>query len=130
MLGWDRYKLHKNCAGTHYVNTLFLHLVGFACHVVHSGASGARNIDTLFFMLEWDQYGFNKKCIGTCYAELLFLHPAGSTGHVVHFVRPGSEWPTHYFSSSGGTGTDLTKSALGHIMLNLCFRIWWDLWVR
>jgi hypothetical protein len=91
MLGYDWYKLHKNCDGTHYVNFLFLHLVGSACHVVRSGASGARNVDTLFFMLEWDQYGFNKKCIGTHCTELFFLHAARSAGHVVHFVRPGSE---------------------------------------
>jgi hypothetical protein len=36
-------------------------------------------------------------------------------------VRPGHETLTHYFSCSGGTGTDLTKRAPGHIMLNLCF---------
>jgi hypothetical protein len=58
-------------------------------HIVHSGASGARNVDTLFFMLRWDPYGFDKKCIGTHYAELLFLHPVGFVGHVVHFGVSG-----------------------------------------
>jgi hypothetical protein len=90
---------------------------------VHSGASGARNVNMLFFMLGWDQCGFDKKCIGTRYAELLFLHPAGSAGHVVHFVHPASESSTNYFSSSVWTGTDWTKSASGHVMPNLGFRI-------
>jgi hypothetical protein len=36
-------------------------------------------------------------------------------------VNPGRESFTHYFSCSGGTGTDLTKSVLGHVMPNLCF---------
>jgi hypothetical protein len=56
---------------------------------VHSGASRAQNVDTLFFLLGWDQYGFEKKYIRTRYAELLFLHPVGSTGHVVPFGASG-----------------------------------------
>jgi hypothetical protein len=35
----------------------------------------------------------------------------------------------HSFSCSGGTGTDLTQSAQGHVMPNMCFCIRWDLWV-
>jgi hypothetical protein len=53
------------------------------CHVVHSGASGVRNFDTLFFMLWWDRYRFHEKRIGTSYAELVFLHPVGFAGHVL-----------------------------------------------
>jgi hypothetical protein len=41
-------------------------------HVVHSGASGPRNIDALFFLLRWDRSGFQKKFAGTSYAELVF----------------------------------------------------------
>jgi hypothetical protein len=51
---------------------------------VHSGASGARNIDTLFLMLRWYRYKFHKKRVGTRYAKLVFLHPLGYMGHIVH----------------------------------------------
>jgi hypothetical protein len=44
-------------------------------------------------------------------------------------VGPGHETSTHYFSCSGGTSTDLTKTVPGHIKLNLCFCIQWDVWV-
>jgi hypothetical protein len=40
MLGWVWYGFHKNCARARYVELLFLHPVGSARHVVHSGASG------------------------------------------------------------------------------------------
>jgi hypothetical protein len=34
---------------------------------------------------------------------------------------------THYSSCSGGTGTDSTKSVIGHVTSNLCFCIWCNL---
>jgi hypothetical protein len=84
--------------------------VGSAGHIMYSGASGARNVDTLFFMLGWDRNGFDKKCIGTPYAELLFLYLVGSPSHAVHFSASEERIVHTLFSSIGGTGTDLTKS--------------------
>jgi hypothetical protein len=44
-------------------------------------------------------------------------------------VRPVHETSTHNFSCSGGTDTDSTKYALGHVTLNVYYCIRWDLWV-
>jgi hypothetical protein len=41
MLGWDRNGFDKMRARTHYADLVFLHLVGFADHVMHFGVSGA-----------------------------------------------------------------------------------------
>jgi hypothetical protein len=80
----------KKPRGTRYAELVFLHLMGYAGHVVHSIARGARNIDTLLFMFGWDRFGFNKKHAGTRYAELVFWHPVVSAGHVVHFGAFGA----------------------------------------
>jgi hypothetical protein len=63
--------LHRTCV---------FHSVGSTVHVVHSLASGVRNVDTLFFMAEWVQCRFHKKRIGIDYAELVFLQSVGSGG--------------------------------------------------
>jgi hypothetical protein len=92
-----------------------LHPVGSACHVVHSGASGARNVIALFFMLWWDRYRFDKNHAGPRYTELVSLHPLGSAGQVRHYGESEHKVSMHYFSCLGGPCAVCIRSALGHV---------------
>jgi hypothetical protein len=38
VLRWERYGFDKKCDGTRYAELVFLHLVGYAGHVVHPGS--------------------------------------------------------------------------------------------
>jgi hypothetical protein len=93
-------------------------------NVVHSVASGAQNINALFFMLGWDWYGFHKNAPGHVTPNLCFCIWWDVYVMQCIPVRPSHEMLTHNFSCSGGTGTDSTKSAPGHITMNLCFCVW------
>jgi hypothetical protein len=74
----------KSASG-HIMPTLcFLYPVGSAGLVVHFGASGARNVNALFFILWSARCSFHKKSTRKLYVELVFLHLVGSTCHVVH----------------------------------------------
>jgi hypothetical protein len=50
---------------------VFLHPVGSAGLVVHSVASEAFNVDTLFFMRWWARRSFHKKRARTHYTEFV-----------------------------------------------------------
>jgi hypothetical protein len=75
--------------------------------VVHSSASGVRNVDTLFFMLGWARCDFDKKRTRTRYVELVFSHLVGYAGHVLHSSASGAQnvgalffmlgWPRYAF---------------------------------
>jgi hypothetical protein len=56
---------------------------------VHSGATRAQKIDTLFSSLKWAWCGFHKKCTWKCNFQLAFLHLVGYAGYVVHSGASG-----------------------------------------
>jgi hypothetical protein len=56
------------------LNLSFWHPVRSASDIVHSDASGVRNIDALYFKLRWNRYGFHKKLAATHCVKIVFLH--------------------------------------------------------
>jgi hypothetical protein len=64
MLRQYGYEFHKKHTGTRYAKLVFLHPLGSVGHVVHSGASGLRNVNAQIFMLRQNRYEFHKKCVG------------------------------------------------------------------
>jgi hypothetical protein len=113
MLGWDRYRFDKMLARTRYTKVVFLHLVGSVGHVVHSGASGARNGDTLLFMLRWDPDGFDKSVPGHVTVNLCFCIRWDIRFTYCFPVHLRLETLAYYFLCSVWTGTDLTKARRG-----------------
>jgi hypothetical protein len=57
-----------------------LHPLRYVGHIVCSGASGAQNIDSLFFTCRWVLCGSDKKHVVTIYARVVFLHLVGFAG--------------------------------------------------
>jgi hypothetical protein len=92
------------------LHLVFLHPMQYAGHMVHSGASGARNVDAIFFMFGCAQCGSQKMCRRTHYTELVFLNLARSMCHVVHSGASRAQTSMQYFSSPSGPYVDQLKS--------------------
>jgi hypothetical protein len=80
-------------------------------------------------MLGWDWYGFNKMRARTSYAELVFLHPVGSVGHVVQSGASAARDINTPFVILWCNWYGFHNKRIGHVTPNLCFCIWWDLWL-
>jgi hypothetical protein len=78
-------------------------------HIVHSGVSGVGNIDALFFMLGWAGAVSVKSVSGHLMPNLYFCICWDLRVTYCIPVRQCRETLMHYFSCSGGTGTDSTK---------------------
>jgi hypothetical protein len=70
-------RIPQKCVGIPYAKLVFLRPVVSVIRIVHSDASGVRNIDSVFFILGRDWCGIHKKRIRTSYVKLVFLHPVG-----------------------------------------------------
>jgi hypothetical protein len=81
MLWWAQCSFYKKRVGTRYAKIVFLHLVGSAGHIVHSGARGAPNVGALFSCWGGPGTVSIKIAPGDVTPTLCFLHLVGSTGH-------------------------------------------------
>jgi hypothetical protein len=89
MLGWARCRSYEKCAATRYTELVFLYLVGYVGHVVHSSAIGCE-MSACYFSCSCGPCRSYVKRDGTRYIKLKFLHPRGYASHVVHFGASGA----------------------------------------
>jgi hypothetical protein len=109
--------------------TCVFHPVRSTGCIVHSGVSGVRNVDALFFMFLCAQCGFHKRRARICYPNLCFCIQCDLRFMLCILVRLDHEALMQKISCSGETGTDFTKSASGQVTPKLCSRIRCDMWV-
>jgi hypothetical protein len=64
--------MRKMCSRKCYVKHVFLHPVGSPSHIAHSGASGARNIDTLYSNSGGTGKDMRKSALGEVTPNLCF----------------------------------------------------------
>jgi hypothetical protein len=72
MLRWARCGFHKKRVGTRYAKLVFLHPVGSAGHVVHSGASRHETSTNYFSFLGGPGAVYIKSAIGHVTPNLSF----------------------------------------------------------
>jgi hypothetical protein len=96
---------------------------------VHSGASGARNIGALFFLIWWPGVVSIKSALGHTTQKLCFCIGCYLWVKYCILVRLRRKTLMHYFCCLGGSGADSIKSAAGHITSTLCFYIRCNRWV-
>jgi hypothetical protein len=107
--------------GQQYAELVFLHLMAFAGHIVHSGVCGTQKVEALFFVLACNWYRFYKNMMGHVTPNLCFCICWDLRVTKCISVCPGFKTLSHYFSCSWGTSVVSIKSASGNLMLNLCF---------
>jgi hypothetical protein len=74
-----------------------------------------------------DRCGFHKKRVRTRYTKLVFCHLEISAGHVVDSDACRVQNIDALFFMIGWDWYGFDKTAMGHVMSNLCFCIRWDL---
>jgi hypothetical protein len=128
LLGWDRYRFQKKHDGTHYVELVFLRPVLSMGHVVRCDASGARNVDALFFLLRWERYRFHETCRDNLCQTCVFAS-GGIGGHIMHCGASRTRYVNALFFVLGWDWCGFYKKASGQVTSNLCFCIQWDILV-
>jgi hypothetical protein len=76
------YGFDKKRVETHYAELVFLHLVGFSAHIVHSSASRHKMSTHYFLYLSGPDVVSIDRALGHVTLKLCFWHQ--SAGHVVH----------------------------------------------
>jgi hypothetical protein len=126
MLGSARRGFHKERTGIHYAELVFLHLVGYASHIVYSSVSGHKKSMHYFSRSGgpgaiWIKSTPRHVTLNLCFCIWWELRVT-----LCIPVHPRHESSMHYFSCSSGPSAVFIKSASGHVTPNLRFYNYWD----